>query len=153
MSGNFPIISSRGNKYIFLWYDYDSNTINSVPIKSREKEEQIKAYNICYEYYALRGFVPQVTRLDNEASEALLKNMSKKPVTYQMVSPSIDRQNTAERSMRTWKEHIKSVISTFDPDLPLFIWCQFFEVIDRQLNLLRVSRLHPQLSEECHLNG
>ena len=55
--------------------------------------------------------------------------------------------------MRTWKEHAKATISTFDPDLPLQNWCQFLETIDRQLNLLRASRLHPQISGQCHLNG
>ena len=153
LSGKFPITSSRGNKYIFLWYDYDSNTIKAIPIKSREKEEQVRAYNICYEYYALRGFVPQITKLDNEASEMLKNNMRKKEVKYQMVPPSIHRQNSAERAMRTWKEHAKATISTFDPDLPLQLWCQFLEAIDIQLNMLRASRLHPQISAHCHLNG
>ena len=81
----------------------------------------MKAYNIYYEYYILRGFVPKVTRLDNEASEALLKNITKKEIKVQMVPPSIHRQNSVERAMRTWKEHTKAVISSFDPDLPLHI--------------------------------
>ena len=123
LSGKFPITSSRGNKYVFLWYDYDSNTIKSIPIKSKEKEEQVKTYNICHNYYVLRGFIPQVTTLDNEASTMIKENMITKGVQYQLVPPSIHRQNSAERAMRTWKEHAKSVISTFDPDLPLQIWC------------------------------
>ena len=76
LAGKFPTTSSRGNKYVFLWYDYDSNTMKSVAIKSRHQEE-LRAYNICYEYYALRGFVPQVIRLDNEASTALKKKSNK----------------------------------------------------------------------------
>ena len=32
-TGKFPITSSRGNKYIFVLYHYDTNTIHAVPIK------------------------------------------------------------------------------------------------------------------------
>ena len=153
LAGKFPITSSRGNKYIFLWYDYDGNSIKSVPIKSREKEEQIRAYNICYEYYSLRGFVPQVIRLDNEASNALKSKIRGNNMEFQLVPPSIHRQNSAERAMRTYKEHFLSAVSTFDASCPMSLWCQFCEAIDVQLNLLRASRLHPQLSAQCHLNG
>ena len=34
-TGKFPCISSRGFKYIFVMYDYDSNSILSEPIKNR----------------------------------------------------------------------------------------------------------------------
>ena len=39
----FPITSSRGNKYILVMYDDDSNTIISEPIKSRSQAEIIRA--------------------------------------------------------------------------------------------------------------
>ncbi len=38
-SGRFPITSSRGNKYIVIFYIYDANFFKSVLIKSRSKEE------------------------------------------------------------------------------------------------------------------
>ena len=79
--------------------------------------------------------------------------MRNKGVQFQLVPPSIHRQNIAERAMRTWKEHAKATISTFDPDLPLQIWCQYLEAMDIQLNMLRASRLHPQISSHCHVNG
>lgn len=153
LSGKFPITSSRGNKYIFLWYDYDINAIKSIPIKSKEKEEQLRACSICHTYYVLRGFIPQVTTLDNEASSMLKNNMLSKNVKFQLVPPLIHRKNSTERAMRTWKEHTKSVISTFDPHLPLQIWYQYTEAIDLQLNMLRASRLHPKISGQYHLNG
>ena len=143
LAGNFPITSSRGNKYVFLWYDYDSNTMKSVPIKSRHQEEKLRAYNICYKYYAQRRFVPQVIRLDNEASTALKTNIKEDKMSFQLVLPSIHCQNSAERAMRTWKEHAISTISTFDPETPLYLRCQYCEPIDIKLNLLRASRLHP----------
>ena len=153
LAGKFPVTSSRGNKYIFLWFDYDSNTIKSIPIKNRQEKEQLKAYNIIYEYYSIRGFTPQLVRLDNEASKAPKTDIRNNSMQYQLVPPSIHRQNSAERAMITYKEYFLSVASTFDPTMPIWLWCQFCESIDLQLNLLRASRLHPQLSGQCHFNG
>jgi len=36
-TGMFPRTSNRGNKYIYIFYVYDSNFIKGVPIKSRKK--------------------------------------------------------------------------------------------------------------------
>jgi hypothetical protein len=38
-TGRFPVVSSRGNKYIMILYDYDSNTILAKPIKDRTAPE------------------------------------------------------------------------------------------------------------------
>jgi hypothetical protein len=37
-TGMFPRTSNRGNKYICIFYVYDSNFIKGVPIKSRKRE-------------------------------------------------------------------------------------------------------------------
>ena len=55
--------------------------------------------------------------------------------------------------MRTFKEHFLSAVNTFDPSCPMSLWRQYCGTIDVQLNLLRASRLHLQLSAQCHLNG
>jgi hypothetical protein len=34
-TGRFPVVSSKGNKYIMIFYDYDSNAILEQPIKDR----------------------------------------------------------------------------------------------------------------------
>jgi hypothetical protein len=47
-SAQFPIISNRGNKYIVIFYIYDANFVKSVPIKSRLKEELLRAYWLVY---------------------------------------------------------------------------------------------------------
>jgi hypothetical protein len=38
-TGRFPVISSRGNKYIMVVYDYDSRAILAEPIKNRSERE------------------------------------------------------------------------------------------------------------------
>jgi hypothetical protein len=57
-TGHFPVISSKGNKYIMVLYEYDGNAILAEPIikqnsaritesfsSYREKNEQIKDCN------------------------------------------------------------------------------------------------------------
>jgi hypothetical protein len=43
-TGKFPIISSRGHKYIFVFYHYDTNTIICIPIKSRNTTDLCAAW-------------------------------------------------------------------------------------------------------------
>jgi hypothetical protein len=40
----FPVVSSKGNKYIMVLYDYDSNAILEKPIKDRTAPELLKAF-------------------------------------------------------------------------------------------------------------
>jgi hypothetical protein len=45
-TGEFPVVSIRGNKYIMILYDYDSNAILAQPIKDRTAPELLKAFQI-----------------------------------------------------------------------------------------------------------
>jgi hypothetical protein len=45
--GRFPMVfSSKGNKYIMISYDYDSNAILAKPIKDRTSPELLKAFQV-----------------------------------------------------------------------------------------------------------
>ncbi len=44
-TGQFPTCSQRGNKYIMVFVEIDSNAILVEPMKSRKDEEMIRAYN------------------------------------------------------------------------------------------------------------
>jgi hypothetical protein len=39
-------VSSKGNKYIMILYDYDSNAILAQPIKDRTAPELLKAFQV-----------------------------------------------------------------------------------------------------------
>ena len=47
LPGRFPFISSQGNNYVFVIYDYDSNEILAAPIKSRQTDHLIAGYDLC----------------------------------------------------------------------------------------------------------
>ena len=44
-TGRFPVTSNRGHAYVVIFYIYDANYIQSVPIKNRSKEELLRAYH------------------------------------------------------------------------------------------------------------
>ena len=54
----FPFTSSRGHKYLFVLYDYDSNVILAEPMKSRSAEELVRGYTICYNNLINAGVIP-----------------------------------------------------------------------------------------------
>jgi hypothetical protein len=74
-------------------------------------------------------------------------------VEYQLVLPHCHRRNAAERAIRTFKEHFVVGISSVDPTFPLHLWDSIFPQAEITLNLLRTSRLHPQLSADVHFHG
>ena len=43
LRGRFPHTSSRGNQYLLVIYDYDSNAILAAPLKNRQAGEITKA--------------------------------------------------------------------------------------------------------------
>ena len=49
-TGAFPRVSSKGNKYIAIFYVFDPNFIKGEPIKSREAKDLLKAYEIIYKW-------------------------------------------------------------------------------------------------------
>ena len=48
-TGRFPIVSQRGNKYIMVLHNYDSNTILATPTTTRNILDLFKAYSTVYE--------------------------------------------------------------------------------------------------------
>jgi hypothetical protein len=74
-------------------------------------------------------------------------------IAYQLVPPHCHRRNAAERAIRTFKEHFVAGLSSVDPSFPLHLWDRLLPQAETTLNLLRTSRLHPQLSTTAHFQG
>jgi hypothetical protein len=70
-TGRFPVVSSKGNTYIMILYDYDSNAILAQPIKDRTAPELLKAFQIMEQELMARGLKPKLMKLENEASKML----------------------------------------------------------------------------------
>jgi hypothetical protein len=68
------------------------------------------------------------------------------------VPPHCHCRNAADRAIRNFKEHFVAGISSVDPTFPLHLWDRLLPQAEITLNLLRTSRLHPQLSAATHFH-
>ena len=44
LTGRFPVMSFKGNQYLFVAYLYDHNAIIVCPMKSRKDEDMVTAF-------------------------------------------------------------------------------------------------------------
>ena len=153
LPGRYPITSARGHKYIMVMYDYDTNYINAVPIKSRKSNELVRAFKVCYDELKLRGFTAQVLRLDNEISAELIKAIEDEHLEYQIASPGDHRLNHAERAIQTFKSKLISFREGADPNFPKNCWDLFIPQTILALNLMRPSRTNPLISAYTQVHG
>jgi hypothetical protein len=153
LTGKFPARSSKGNSYAMVCYVYDCNYVKVVPMKSRSASEWVKACDHIHQELTVKGFKPKLQNLDNEASAALKTFFTANDGEYQLVPPHCHLHNAAERAIRTFKEDFVAGISSVDPTFPLHFWDRLLPQAEITLNLLRTSRLHPQLSAAAHFHG
>jgi hypothetical protein len=136
-----------------ICYSYGANYIRPIVIKSKSGAEWVKAFGVVFDEMTVKAFRPKLQTMDNEASAALKNHFTEKEMNYQLVPPYYHRSNAAERAIRTFKENFKAGLATVDPDLPAHLWDSLLPQVEITLNLLRASRLHPQLSAAAHYHG
>ena len=152
-TGRFLTTSNSGNTDMLILYDYDSNFIHVEPMKSHEGKEILAAYQRAHKLFTERGLRPLLQKLDNEASEALQQYMTSERVDYQLVPPHIHRRNAAERAIRTFKNHFIAILCSLDQQFPLNLWDKLLPQALITLNLLRGSRINPNLSAWAQVHG
>jgi hypothetical protein len=153
LTGRFPHTSSRGNQYLLVIYDHDSNAILVEPLKNKTGSEIKRGWFKLHERLATRGNDPTVYVMDNEASADLKTALQRNKITYQLVPPHVHRRNSAERAIRTFKNHFLAVLAGADPQFPVAEWDRLLPQTELTLNLLRNSRVNPKLSAYAYLFG
>jgi hypothetical protein len=134
-------------------YAYECNYAKVTPMKSRSASEWVKSYDTIHQELTVKGFKPKLQTLKNEASKALKNFFTANDVEYQLVPPHYHHHNAAEGDIRTLKEQFVAGIFSVDPTFPLYLWERLLPQAEITLNLLRTSRLHPQLSAAAHFHG
>jgi hypothetical protein len=86
-TGRFPVVSSKGNKYIMILYDYDSTAILGKPMKDRPAPELLKSFKVMEQELMDRGLKPKLMKLDIEASKLLKTYLHQRYITSQLVLP------------------------------------------------------------------
>jgi hypothetical protein len=152
-TGRFSVVSSKVNKYIMILYDHDSNAILAKPIKDRTAPELLKAFQFMEQELVARGLTPKLMKLDNEASKLLKDYLYQKDITFQLVPPYSPRRNSAERAIRSFKDHLIAGLYSTDKSFPMHFWNRILPQAVITLNMLRASRINPKLSAATHLFG
>ena len=78
LTGAFPVNSSRGNKLLYIAYDYDANGILWEPMKSKKYSEMSRVFKTVYEKLEKRGIKLKFHIMDNEASSTVMSWLKKK---------------------------------------------------------------------------
>ena len=152
-TGRFPHRSSRGNEYIMIMYDYDSNAILCAPLKNRQAKTITEAWTYLHDKLTKHGHETKNFILDNECSNDLKMALKKNNKTYELTPPNMHRRNAAERAIRTFKNHCMAGFASCDPAFPLSEWDRLLVQAEITLNLLRTSRVNPALSAYTYLFG
>jgi hypothetical protein len=84
LTGRFPHRSARGNEYLLIVYDHDSNSILQSPLKNKTGAEIKRGWVSIHEHLAKGGNQPKLYILDNEASADLKRTLRKYELTYQL---------------------------------------------------------------------
>jgi hypothetical protein len=152
-TGRFPQTSSRGNKSIMIFYDYDSNAILAEPLKAHSGAELLRAFTKLHQTLAEHGRPTSLHILDNECPQSLKTYIKSTGATLQLAPPHMHRTNSAEKAIDIWKCHFIAGLSSVDPDFPMHLWCRLIEQATTTLNLLRPSRINHRLSAQAQLHG
>ena len=91
--------------------------------------------------------------MDNEASTALKMTMTTMGIKYQLVPPSNNRANNAERAIQTFKNHFIAIIFIVYKYLHLQFWYILIQQATISLNFLRQSIIISHVSAYTHIFG
>ncbi len=150
-TGKFPKKSSKGNHYIMVLIEIDSNTILVEAMKNHTAGEMIRAYLVLVTCLCNAGVTPKMHILDNECSEEFKEQIRKNNMTFQLVPPHDHHKNIAEKAIQTFKAHFISILCGTDKDFPLHLWCRLLPQAEHTLNMLRSARDAPNVSAYAYL--
>ena len=89
-TGRFPYRSSRGNKYIMVMYDYNSNAILTTPLRNRQAKTLTDAWELLHQRLTQHGHPTKNFILDNECSTELKQALTKHNKKYELTPPKIN---------------------------------------------------------------
>jgi len=144
--GRFPTKSSRGNQYIMVLTEVDSDAILVKPIKNRTAGEMIRAYQVLIDRLNLAGIFPKLHILDNECSADLKAVINENGMKFQLVPPHGHRRNIAKKAISTFKDHFISILCGADKAFPLHLWDRLLRQAEHTLNMIRPTRMTPTIS-------
>jgi hypothetical protein len=153
LTGSFPFMSLDGSVCFFVLYHYESNCILPAPIAGLDNVSIFNAYKMQFEELAAKGFTPKLNMMDNQATKHIKEVLTENECKLQLVEPNNHRVNAAERAIQTFKDAFIVVLATTDSEFPLQLWDRLMPQVRGTLNLMRASRINPEILAYKALNG
>ena len=152
-TGKLPARALDGQQLFFVAYAYDPNYIFALPINSTSNSHIMEAFKQVFKTLTTHGYKPTFNVTDNQAAEPIKEFMQQQNGTVQFVEPNNHRVNAAERAIQTFKNHFISGLCTTDKDFPFQLWNHLTEQAVITCNILRRSRINPDISAYEQLHG
>jgi hypothetical protein len=92
-------------------------------------------------------------KLDNEACKLLKNYLYQQDITFQLVPPYSHIRTSAERAIRSLKDHLIAGLCSTDKSFPMYLWDRILPQAVMTLNMLRTSRLNSKLLTATHIFG
>ena len=102
-TGGFPVQSSKGNKYVVIYYSYKSI--------DRSAEVILQAYQHVYTMLNKHSFCQQLHKLENEMSTKIETFIKTQQMQLQY-SLDMHCTNITEWTNETWKNHFKASLAS-----------------------------------------
>jgi hypothetical protein len=144
--GRFPKKLLRGNQYIMVLTESDSDVILVEPMKNRTSGEMIRAYQALIDRLHAANIVPKHHILDIKCSDEFKITIKSNDMTYQLVLPHDHHRNQAEKAIQIFKDHFIAILCGADKEFPLTLWDLPLPQAKATLNMLRPSRVTPTVS-------
>jgi hypothetical protein len=132
---------------------------NQLPISMIEASLTHTKGRIFYTYKELfeslesKQYKPKMNVMNNQGTKYIKKFHTKKECNLQVVELHNHRMNPAKRAIQTFKDSFIAALATTDWEFPLQLWDKLVPQVQNKLNLLRASRIKPNISAYETLNG
>ena len=144
LTGRFPVRSVHGFEYVLVVAH--RGYIHITPLRSRTSASYVSAFTSIVSFFKTLSHPLTHLLLDNETSSDLTTFFLSARVTYQYVPPNNHRTLPAERSIRTAKNHIISVLAACHISFPSNRWPDLLPQIELTLNTVRPWKPNPSVS-------
>jgi hypothetical protein len=99
------------------------------------------------------GLKPKLMKLDNKASTLLKDYLYHQDIAFQLVPPYSHQHNSAERAIRSFKDHFIAGLCSTEKSFPMHLWDIIIPHAVITLNMLRTSIINPKLLAATHIFG
>ena len=102
LTGRFPFTLVRGNAYLAIIYDQNSNMILAKPMKNRGMTSWVKSCTGAYHDLPPAGTFSDLLRMDNKTSAKVFAAIANAGMMMQLTSP-VNHRGFTERVVKAFK--------------------------------------------------